>query len=149
MLKEAAKPTWDEMLKILRDDKSRSYHIDVESDSTVFEDAAGERKARMEFVNAMGAYLESALPIIQVAPELTPMVFEALEFMVKGFKIGRTFEDIIEETKENILASQEAAKQQQQQQAPPDPKMIDVQQKGQAKQAELQMQGQMGWLWFS
>jgi hypothetical protein len=143
MVKEAAKPTWDEMLKILRDDKSRSYHIDVESDSTIFEDAAGEKQARMEFVNAMGAYLASALPVVQAAPELTPMVFEALEFMVKGFKIGRTFEDIIEETKENILAAQEAAKQQQQQ-APPDPKMIDVQQKGQAKQAELQMQGQMG-----
>lgn len=136
-------PTWEEILRIMRDDKARSYHVDVESDSTVFEDAEGEKKARMEFVDAMGAFLERALPVVQAAPEMTPMVFEALEFMVRGFKIGRTFEDVIEETKENILASQKAAEQQQQQ-APPDPAMMKVQAEAQAKEKQLQMEGQMG-----
>jgi hypothetical protein len=134
-------PTWDEMLEIMRNDKARSYHIDVETDSTVFEDANKERMSRIEFVNTMGAYLERALAVVQASPELTPMAFEALAFMVRGFKVGRSFEDVIEETKGTIL---EAQKQMQQQEPPPDPKMMEVQQKAQTKQAELQMDSQLG-----
>ena len=97
--------------------------------------------SRIEFVNTMGAYLERALAVVQASPELTPMAFEALAFMVRGFKVGRSFEDVIEETKGTIL---EAQKQMQQQEPPPDPKMMEVQQKAQTKQAELQMDSQLG-----
>jgi hypothetical protein len=130
----------------MRDDKTRSYHIDIETDSTVFEDSESEKAARMDFVNNLGLYIQNALPIVQAAPEMTAMVFEAMEFMVRGFKIGRTFEDTIEETKEKILETQEAAMLQQQQQAqqpPPDPKIIELQQKGQLEQAKMQQNAQM------
>ena len=146
LLKEADRPTWDEMIEIMRDDKTRSYHIDIETDSTTFEDSETEKAARMDFVNNLGLYIQNALPIVQAAPEMTAMVFEAMEFMVRGFKIGRTFEDTIEETKEKILDAQEAAMLQQQQQAqqpPPDPKIVELQQKGQLEQAKLQQTGQM------
>ena len=144
LMKEASKPTWDEMIEIMRDDKTRSYHIDIETDSTVFEDAESVKASRMEFVNNLGLFLQNSLPIVQAAPEMTAMVFESLEFMVRGFKIGRTFEDTIEETKEKILDAQEAANmQQQQQQAPPDPKIIELQQKGQLEQARIQQNAQM------
>ena len=147
LMKEANKPTWDEMIEIMRDDKTRSYHIDIETDSTIFEDAESEKAARMEFVNNLGQFIQNALPIVQAAPEMTAMVFESMEFMVRGFKIGRTFEDTIEETKEKILDAQEAAMLQQQQQAqqqmPPDPRILELQQKGQLEQAKLQQTGQM------
>ena len=146
LLKEANKPTWDEMIEIMRDDKTRSYHIDIETDSTVFEDAETEKSARMEFVNNLGLFLQNSLPIVQAAPEMTAMVFESMEFMVRGFKIGRTFEDTIEETKEKILDAQEATmlqQQQQTQQPPPDPKIIELQQKGQLEQARIQQNIQM------
>ena len=147
LMKEANKPTWDEMIEIMRDDKTRSYHIDIETDSTIFEDAESEKAARMEFVNNLGQFIQNALPIVQAAPEMTAMVFESMEFMVRGFKIGRTFEDTIEETKEKILDAQEAAmlqqQQQEQQQMPPDPRILELQQKGQLEQAKLQQTGQM------
>ena len=72
-----------EMLQIMRSDKLRSYRIDIETDSTVFEDAQMEQRNRIEFVNTMGAYLEKAIGIVQVAPEMTPIAFQALEFMVR------------------------------------------------------------------
>ena len=139
LIDAAEKPTWDEMLRIMRDDKLRSYHVDIETDSTVFEDAEGEKKSRIEFVNTLGAFMESALPVTQAAPELTPMVFEAMEFMVRGFKIGRTFEDTIEETKEDILKAQKQAASQPPQ---PDPAMIEAQQSAKQAEGELQMKMQ-------
>ena len=133
-------PTWDEMMAVMRDDKMRSYRIDIETDSTVFEDAEGEKQARVEFVNTLGGFLEKALPVVQSAPEMTGMVFEAMDFMVRGFKIGRSFEDVIDETKQDVLSKQ---KQAQSQPPQPDPAMIEAEQKAKAKQAEMQMQGQM------
>lgn len=136
-------PVDDEMLQIMRADKLRSYRIDIETDSTVFEDAEAEKTGRIEFVNTLGAFLEKALPVATAAPELTPLIFQAMEFMVRGWKIGREFEDVIEEAKQQVMQAQQQ-KAQMAQQAPPDPKMIEVEQKAKAKQAELQMQGQMG-----
>jgi len=130
------------MLQIMRSDKLRSYRVDVETDSTVFEDAQMERQSRIEFVNTLGAYMEKALGVVQAAPELTPIAFQALEFMVRGFKIGREFEDLIDEAKQNSLEAMQKQKQMQQQGPPPDPKMIDAQQKAQLKAAELKQKGQ-------
>tara|TARA_R100001230_G_C5688012_1_gene198834 strand:- start:1119 stop:3068 length:1950 start_codon:yes stop_codon:yes gene_type:complete len=136
-----------EMLQIMRSDKLRSYRVDIETDSTVFEDAQMEQRNRIEFVNTMGAYLEKAISIVQVAPELTPIAFQSLEFMVRGFKIGREFEDLIDEAKQNSMQQMQQVKQMQQQMQqqgpPPDPKMIEAQQKAQLKNAELQQKGQL------
>ncbi len=106
----------------------------------MFEDAQMERQSRIEFVNTLGSYMEKALGVVQVAPELTPIAFQAMEFMVRGFKIGREFEDLINEAKQNAMQSL----QMQQQQGPqPDPAMMMVQQKAQLDQAELQQKGQL------
>ena len=129
-----------QMQQIMKSDKLRSYRIDIETDSTVFEDAQMERQSRIEFVNTLGGYLEKALSVVQVAPELTPLAFQAMEFMVRGFKVGREFEDTIEEAKQNAMQAQ----QQQQQQGPQqNPAMMMVQQKAQLDQAELQQKGQL------
>ena len=129
-----------EMMQIMRSDKLRSYRIDIETDSTVFEDAQMERQSLIEFVNTLGSYMERALGVVQAAPELTPIAFQAMEFMVRGFKVGREFEDLIDEAKQNAMQSL----QMQQQQGPqPDPAMMMVQQKAQLDQAELQQKGQL------
>ena len=136
-----------EMLQIMRSDKLRSYRVDVETDSTVFEDAQMERQSRIEFVNTLGSYMEKALVIVQSAPDLTPIAFQALEFMVRGFKIGREFEDLIDEAKQNSMQQMQQQmqmrQQMQQQGPPPDPKMIEAQQKAQLKNVELQQKGQL------
>lgn len=124
-----------DMIQIMRSDKLRSYRIDIETDSTVFEDAEGEKKSRIEFVNTLGAFLEKALPVVQAAPELTSMTFEAMEFMVRGHKIGRQFEDVLEETKQNVIEGQ---KQAQNQPPQPDPAMVEAQQAREVEAARMQ-----------
>jgi len=124
-----------DMIKVMRNDKLRSYRVDVETDSTVFEDAESEKQAVTEMVTAASKFVESWLPVIQAQPAMLDMAFEMLSFALRRFKAGRTLEDVIEQTR---LKLQQAASQPK----PPDPKVQAEQAKAQvvAQQAQLDMQ---------
>ena len=44
---------WEDVAAILRSDERRNYNIDVETDSTAFEDSEVEKQQRIEFVSAI------------------------------------------------------------------------------------------------
>lgn len=96
-----------EIIKILRSDKLRSYRIDVETDSTIFEDAIREKEARVEMLTAMSNFVTTWQPVLQMTPAFLPLAFEMLAFGVRGFKQGRSLEDTIEQTR---LQLEQAAK---------------------------------------
>ena len=100
-----------EMMQILRDDKLRSYSIDIESDATVFTDEEEEKKTRIEFLSSFGSYLERAVAIATKAPDLTPLAFQALRFLMGAWKVGRNFEDIIDQTEATLVQQAQAMKQ--------------------------------------
>ena len=106
----------DEMLQIMRDDKTRQYQIDVETDSTVFADEEEMKRTRVEFANVMGGYLIQAIEATRAAPELTPIAFGILKFVAGAWKIGRNFEDVIDETEAQVMQKLQAMQQQ-----PPQP----------------------------
>ncbi|MBX9772934.1 MAG: hypothetical protein K2Y71_00870 [Xanthobacteraceae bacterium] len=119
-----------EIVDLLRSDKLRGYRIDIETDSTVFEDEAALKEQTVEVMTAIGSFMREALPVVQAVPELSPLAFEMLEMGVRQLKRGRALEDTIEQSKQAILQKVAQAKQQQQQQAqqpqapPPDPKAM-------------------------
>jgi len=121
----------DEMMEIMRSDKLRSYVIDVQTDSTVFEDEAEEKKTRMEFANVLGAYLVKAVEVTQAAPELTPLAFDIIKFVAGAWKIGRTFEDTIDQTEAAIMGQLQASRQQPQ---------VNPEQQAQQEKLAAQMQ---------
>jgi len=106
----------DEMLQIMRDDKTRQYQIDVETDSTVFADEEEMKRTRVEFANVMGGYLIQAVEATRAAPELTPIAFGILKFVAGAWKIGRNFEDVIDQTEAQVMQKLQAMQQQ-----PPQP----------------------------
>jgi hypothetical protein len=106
----------DEMLEIMRNDKTRHYQIDVETDSTVFADEEEMKRTRVEFANVMGGYLVQAIEATRAAPELTPIAFEILKFVSGAWKIGRNFEDVIDQTEAQVMQQLQAMQQQ-----PPQP----------------------------
>jgi hypothetical protein len=122
----------DEMVQILRDDKLRSYRVDIETDSTVFEDAEAEKAGVVEMVSAASKFVEAWLPVIQAQPAMLDLAFEMLSFALRRFKMGRSLEDVIDQTKMKL---QEAA----QQPKPPDPKVQAEQAKAQAAQQKAQL----------
>ena len=102
----------DEMVEIMRNDKLRSYQIDVETDSTVFADEEQIKRTRIEFANVMGGYLVQAIEATRAAPELTPIAFQILKFVAGAWKVGREFEDVIGETEAAVMQQLQAAQQQ-------------------------------------
>ncbi len=100
-----------EMMQIMRDDKLRSYSIDIESDATIFTDEVEEKRTRIEFLSSFGSYLERAVSIASRSPDLTPLAFQALRFLMGAWKVGRNFEDIIDQTEATLMQQAQAMKQ--------------------------------------
>ena len=120
-----------EMMQIMRDDKLREYNIDVETDSTVFADENAEKQTRIEFLQTMGAYLEKAIAVSNANPSLTPIMFQSLRFLVGAWKVGREFEEVIDQTEQQIMQQMQQAMQ-----APPQPSEAE-------KIAQAKIQGEL------
>lgn len=126
-----------QVIQTLRSDKLRSYRIDVETDSTIFEDAEAEKQATVELITALVAFLEKALPAGQQLPELMPLLFEMLSLGLRSFKTGRSLEDVLEDTKDRIM--QRMANPQQQ----TDPKVEAEKVKAEAAKQKAQIDSQV------
>ena len=100
-----------EMIQILRDDKLRSYSIDIESDATIFTDEEEEKRTRIEFLNSFGGYLQQAVGMATQSPILTPLAFQALRFLMGAWKVGRNFEDVIDQTEAQLMQQAQQAMQ--------------------------------------
>lgn len=79
-------------MQLLKSGPVSAYRIRVASDSMIEMDQEGEKKARMEFLAGVGMYFERALPVVQAAPQVAPLIFELLKFGVRAFPVGRELE---------------------------------------------------------
>ncbi len=122
-----------EIIKVLRSDRLRSYRIDVETDSTIFEDAEAEKAATVEMLGAMSTFLEKGVMAGQQSPELVPLIFEMIEVGLRAFKQGRSLEDTLEQVKTKVM--EKAANPQPQQ----DPKLEAEKVKAEAVKAKTEM----------
>jgi hypothetical protein len=121
-----------DMIKVMRDDKLRSYRIDIETDSTIFEDAEAEKQAVTEMMKGASEFVAAWVPVLEAQPAMLELAFEMLAFALRRFKMGRSLEEVLEQTKMKL---QQAA----QQPKPPDPKVQAEQAKAQAAQQKAQM----------
>jgi len=138
-------------LALLKNEPAKNFRIEVTTDSMIYQDEQQEKQDRMEFLQAMGGFLQQAIPAAQATPELTPMLIEMLKFGVTAFKAGKGLEGLIDETADKF---RQQAAQMEGQPKPPSPEMQKLQMEQQmdqakmqaqvqAKQAEMQMQMQM------
>ena len=126
-------------LQLLKNEPAKNFRIEVTSDSMIYQDEQQEKQDRMEFLQAMGGFLNQALPAANASPELTPMLIEMLKFGVTAFKAGKGLEGLIDETADKFRQQQ---KQMEGQPKPPSPEMQKLQMQGQMEQAKMQAQSQ-------
>ena len=129
------------MLEILRNDKLRSYIIEVQTDSTVFEDQEEEKRNRIQFADTLGAYLLKAVEVTRASPDLTPLAFQIVKFVAGAWKIGRTFEDTIDQTEMAIMQQLEASRQQPQ--VAPEQQMQQEKLAAQMQMEQLRQEGKL------
>lgn len=127
---EAAGVFGDEVVQLLRDDRTRSFRIDIETDSTIQPDEDAEKKRRTEFMTAMGGFFNQTREVAATTPQAIPMLGKALSFFVRGFRAGRELEDEIERFSDAMSAQAQAAAQQPKQ----DPEVVKAQSKAKIDQ---------------
>jgi hypothetical protein len=82
-------------IQLLKSDEI-GYRIDVEASSLIEPDEIDEREARGTFMTAVTQFLQQALPGVQASPESAPMFKALLLWSVRGFRVGRDIEGMIE-----------------------------------------------------
>jgi hypothetical protein len=125
----------------------RSFRIEVASDSMVQLDEQKEKETRVEFLTAVGTFIEQMTAVlVQTPPEakgpVVGLLMEMLKFGATGFKVGKGVEGVIDETADKLkqLANQPPAPPQ------PDPKLEAAKIGAQTAQVKAQAEQQRGQL---
>jgi len=126
-------------IAMLKDNPMRTFRIEVATDSMLYQDEQQEKADRVEFLGAVGTYLEKAVQAAQAMPaEAVPLIMDLLKFGVTGYRIGRVIEGEFDNVADAIKEQSKQPKQ-----PKPDPAMLKIQMEAQARQAELQNETQM------
>jgi hypothetical protein len=122
-------------LMLLKDEPAKNFRIEVTSDSMIYQDEQQEKQDRVEFLTAVSQFIQTALPVAQGAPELTPLLMEMLKFGVTAFKAGKGMEGLIDETADKF---RQQAKDAEGQPKPPSPEEQKMQMQMQIEQTKMQ-----------
>jgi hypothetical protein len=119
----------EQAIQLMKSEPARNYRIEVASDSLVEMDEQAEKQSRTEFLTAFGQAMQNSLPIMQQSPEMAPLIGEALMFVVRTFKGGRSLEAALETTLEKLNAPKPPG---------PSPQELEMQKEVQTQQIEAQ-----------
>lgn len=126
--------TIDAVMALLRDGAMRRFRIDIEVDSTITGDESQERQDRTTFIQATTSFIKEWGPIVAANPMMADLAGELLLFGTRAFRVGRSLEEVIEETVDKI-------EQQASQPKPPPPIPPEEQAKIQQAQIKAQAEG--------
>jgi acetyl/propionyl-CoA carboxylase alpha subunit len=96
--------TIDQVLTFLKDNRAKSFVLDIETDSTIMADEDGEKQRRTEFVGVLGQLLPQLSTMIQNDPGTAPFCGEVLKFATAPFRAGRALDGAIDELIEQVKA---------------------------------------------
>jgi hypothetical protein len=136
----------EQAIQLMKSEPARNYRIEVASDSLVEMDEQAEKQSRTEFLTAFGQAMQNSLPIMQQSPEMAPLIGEALMFVVRTFKGGRSLEAALQTTLEKLNAPKPPpgpSPEQMQAQAQQQLEQAKMQQAQQVEQAKMQQAQQM------
>lgn len=124
----------DQIAALFQAQKIRPFLLDVETDSTIAPDEQAEKQSRIEFITAIGGFMEKAQGAIAAAPETAPFLGELMKFTAGGFRAGRDLGGAIDDFVD--MVEKRAAKAGQG--GHPNPEMMKVQAQLQGDQAKAQ-----------
>ena len=137
-LSETDKQMIPQALELIKNNATRTFRIEVATDSMLYADEQQEKADRIEFMTATSGFVEKAVQAAQVAPQLVPLMMDLLKFGVTGFRVGRTLEGEFDNLADQMKQAQ-AKKDANPQPAQPTPEMM----RAQAEQQKAQMDAQM------
>lgn len=95
---------FSKVVETLRKESVRCAKIDIETDSTIQPDEAAERKDRMDFLGAMGAFLQQAGPMAMQYPDMRGLLGAMMMFTARTFRASRPIEKEFEQFTRQLQA---------------------------------------------
>jgi hypothetical protein len=122
-------------VQLVKDGRLIQHKITVSVDAITKQDDKEEKEARNEFMQNFGFLMQQMVPAVEKMPDLAPMIGHVLLWSVRGFKIGRDIEGVIEQGIAKMAKDGPPEK-------PKDPATVKAEQEAQTAQAELQIKQQ-------
>lgn len=110
-------------LQLLRDDRLRTFRVDIETDSTIAIDEELETARWMNYMQAIQSIVTEIQQVSSFRPELLKPIIESAKAAVRSIRTGRNVESSWDQAWQEIEDSQEAAKNEP---PPPDYEMMKV-----------------------
>ena len=93
-------PNWGDILEVLKDNYSRSYRIDIETNSTLDVEATEDKQLVGDFMNAMAQFMNGMGPLIEKGVMPFPAAKSMMLAIVKRYRFGREVEDELNKMQE-------------------------------------------------
>jgi hypothetical protein len=120
-IQQGAQQVFGEVIKLLRNDKLRTFRIDIETDSTIAIDRQAEKEAVVEMFTALGGFLEKSVLVGAQEPAFVPALGQSLMFAFRRFGVGRDVEGAWEQAIDKVT---QKVKKLEGQPPPPSPEQI-------------------------
>jgi hypothetical protein len=128
-----AKPTFEQVMNFLRDNRARAFVLDIETDSTILVDENAEKQRRSEFMGVLAQLLPQLTAMIASEPATAEFCGEALKFFVAPYRAGRGLDSAID----NLV---ELMQQKSQQQRGDDPQTMAIKSQEKIETQKVQVQ---------
>jgi len=91
-----AKPSWEDILKVLGDTLTRNYRIDIETNSTVDPEASEDKQNITDLLAAIGQFFQMIGPLVMEGAIPMDAAKGILMTSVRRFKFGPDIEDYLD-----------------------------------------------------
>jgi hypothetical protein len=100
------KPTLEQVMRFLKDNKSKAFTLDIETDSTVMIDENGEKERRAEFIQVLTPMLQQVGQMVTATPESAEFCGALLKFATAPYRAGRELDGAVDNLIELMKAEQ-------------------------------------------
>jgi hypothetical protein len=104
------KPTFDQVMTLFRDSRTKCFTLDIETDSTIQTDENAEKQRRSEFTAVLAQLLPQLAQMIALEPQTGAFCSEVLKFTVAPYRAGRSLDGSIDDLAELMKHKAEAPK---------------------------------------
>jgi hypothetical protein len=92
----AAVPSWDEAMQLLQNELTRSYRVDIETNSTIDAEASQDKQDISELLNALSQFLNGIAPLVQNGTMPFELAKQMMLTISRRYNFGSKIEEYLE-----------------------------------------------------
>lgn len=131
-------PAWEEICQVLKDDKLRTFKVDVETDSTISASAEGDLQGLREVLTGLSQIIQGFGPAVQMGAMPVEVVKQLMLTVTRRSKMGNAIEDAIDKIQQPPPPPQQA-----QQPVDNSPQVEAAKQQGETQRHQMTLEAEL------